>query len=136
MLRLEFPGAIYHVTARGNERRALVRDDGDRRRFAACLGECVTGQRVRLYLFCRVDRGGILRRQRGTLTRAIAARWLGVFAGLRQREVAPVLGMTTGAAASAAVRVLARRTSEDPALAKHLAAAEALLNLRVEQRQP
>jgi putative transposase len=29
-LRLEFPGALYHVTARGNERKAIVRDDDDR----------------------------------------------------------------------------------------------------------
>ena len=26
-LRLEFPGAIYHVTARGNARQAIVLDD-------------------------------------------------------------------------------------------------------------
>ena len=25
--RLEFPGAVYHVTARGNERRSIFRDD-------------------------------------------------------------------------------------------------------------
>jgi putative transposase len=29
-LRLEFPGALYHVTARGNERKPIVRDDLDR----------------------------------------------------------------------------------------------------------
>jgi len=28
--RVEVPGAVYHVTARGNERRALLRDDTDR----------------------------------------------------------------------------------------------------------
>jgi len=28
--RVEVPGAVYHVTARGNERRALFRDDTDR----------------------------------------------------------------------------------------------------------
>ena len=31
-LRIEFPGAIYHVMSRGNERRAVVRDDKDRQR--------------------------------------------------------------------------------------------------------
>ncbi len=29
-LRIEYPGAVYHVVCRGNERRAIVRDDGDR----------------------------------------------------------------------------------------------------------
>ncbi len=31
-LRIEFPGALYHVISRGNERRAIVRDDADRRK--------------------------------------------------------------------------------------------------------
>ena len=31
--RLEFPGAVYHVTARGNERRAVFRDDKDREEY-------------------------------------------------------------------------------------------------------
>jgi len=30
-LRLEVAGGVYHVTARGNERRAIYRDDADRR---------------------------------------------------------------------------------------------------------
>ena len=28
-IRVEFPGAVYHVTARGNERRAIFRAEGD-----------------------------------------------------------------------------------------------------------
>lgn len=32
-LRIEFPGAVYHVTARGNERKPIYRDDRDRTRF-------------------------------------------------------------------------------------------------------
>lgn len=32
-LRLPFAGGVYHVTARGNERKAIVRDDTDRARF-------------------------------------------------------------------------------------------------------
>ena len=31
-LRLQFPGALYHVMSRGIERRAIVRDDRDRKR--------------------------------------------------------------------------------------------------------
>jgi len=28
-LRLEFPGALYHVTARGNRRESIYQDDDD-----------------------------------------------------------------------------------------------------------
>jgi REP-associated tyrosine transposase len=38
-LRLEFPGAIWHVTSRGNEKREIVRDDDDRRRFVGFLAQ-------------------------------------------------------------------------------------------------
>ena len=49
--RLVYPGAIYHVTFRGNERRAIFRDDRDRDRFLASLAERVQGYQVRLYLY-------------------------------------------------------------------------------------
>ncbi|MGZ8868575.1 MAG: REP-associated tyrosine transposase, partial [Thermoanaerobaculia bacterium] len=41
-LRLEYPGALLHVTARGNERRDIVADDNDRRAFIELFGEAVT----------------------------------------------------------------------------------------------
>jgi REP element-mobilizing transposase RayT len=40
-LRIEFAGALYHVTSRGNERRAIFRSDRDRRTFLTFLGEAV-----------------------------------------------------------------------------------------------
>jgi REP element-mobilizing transposase RayT len=40
-IRIERPGAWYHVTSRGNERRAIYRDDRDRRHFCQLLGEAV-----------------------------------------------------------------------------------------------
>lgn len=43
-LRLEFPGAIWHVTSRGNERRDIYRDNHDRRRFLKFLA-LVVGER-------------------------------------------------------------------------------------------
>jgi hypothetical protein len=30
-LRLEFPGALYHVTARGNAQQAIFLDEGERK---------------------------------------------------------------------------------------------------------
>jgi hypothetical protein len=37
-LRLEFADALYHVTARGNAREDISRDDGDRATFLDLLG--------------------------------------------------------------------------------------------------
>jgi hypothetical protein len=48
-LRLEFAGALYHVTARGNAREDIFRDDGDRATFLDLLGREIAQQRWRLY---------------------------------------------------------------------------------------
>jgi len=47
-LRIEFPGAYYHVMARGNRRETIFHDDNDRRFFLATLSEAcaMTGWRV------------------------------------------------------------------------------------------
>jgi putative transposase len=37
-LRIEFPGALYHITARGNRLNAIYRDDTDRRVWLEVLG--------------------------------------------------------------------------------------------------
>ena len=51
-LRLEFPGAFYHVMARGNRREAIFHDDDDRRFFLATLSEAcaMTGWRVHAWV--------------------------------------------------------------------------------------
>ncbi len=36
-LRIEYPGATYHVTSRGNERKKIFRDNSDRKRFLEIL---------------------------------------------------------------------------------------------------
>jgi putative transposase len=43
-LRLEHPGALWHVTSRGNEKRDVYRDDADRGRFLRILGRTVRQQ--------------------------------------------------------------------------------------------
>ena len=48
-LRLEHPGAIWHVTSRGNARQDIFRDDLDRARFVAKLGDVVSASRWRLH---------------------------------------------------------------------------------------
>lgn len=48
-LRLEFPGAIWHITSRGNQRHDIFLDEEDRRSFLARLGSNVTMYRWRLH---------------------------------------------------------------------------------------
>lgn len=48
-LRLAVAGGVYHVTARGNERKAIVRDDGDRARFVDTLAQMLEQYRVRCH---------------------------------------------------------------------------------------
>lgn len=50
-LRLEYPGAVWHVTSRGNERREVFRDDADRERFLSILGRTVSLFRWRLHAY-------------------------------------------------------------------------------------
>ena len=48
-LRIEYPDAIYQVTARGNERRDIVADDRDRDKWLALLQRTVEVYRWRLF---------------------------------------------------------------------------------------
>ncbi|WP_127474661.1 REP-associated tyrosine transposase [Sulfurivermis fontis] len=41
-LRIEYAGALYHVTSRGNAREPIFHDDDDRQTFLALLGEVIT----------------------------------------------------------------------------------------------
>ena len=40
-LRLDHPGAVWHITARGNERKEIFRDDHDREAWLALLAQTV-----------------------------------------------------------------------------------------------
>jgi putative transposase len=51
-LRLEAEGAVYHVIARGNERKAVFRDDRDRQEYLDRLIRCRDRFGVRLLAFC------------------------------------------------------------------------------------
>src|SRR5216683_2663529 len=50
--RLEFPGGVYHVVVRGNERAAVFRDDEDREKYLARLGHYREKFGFRLLAFC------------------------------------------------------------------------------------
>ncbi|MBM3860613.1 MAG: hypothetical protein FJ395_13310 [Verrucomicrobia bacterium] len=50
-IRVEFPGAVYHVMARGNEYREVFRDEQDRKRFLETVEEMVERFSMRVHAF-------------------------------------------------------------------------------------
>lgn len=54
-LRLEFPGAIYHITSRGNARLPIFEDDPDRQRFLFILQEVVKRFNWLCHAYCLMD---------------------------------------------------------------------------------
>jgi REP element-mobilizing transposase RayT len=51
-LRLQLPGAIYHVTARGNDRRPIFQDDDDCAHFLSVLASVIARYHVRCHAYC------------------------------------------------------------------------------------
>lgn len=54
-LRIEFPGAVYHVTARGNAQRRVFLDDEDREAFLSVLAWVVERFGWRCHAYCLMD---------------------------------------------------------------------------------
>jgi len=51
-LRIEYPGAIYHLMSRGDRREPIFADDTDRHRFLATLGEACTKTDWQIHAYC------------------------------------------------------------------------------------
>jgi len=51
-LRVEYPGAIYHVMNRGDRREEIFRDDEDRQRFLTTLGEACAKTGWEVHALC------------------------------------------------------------------------------------
>lgn len=51
-LRIEFAGALYHVTARGNEKREIYFSDADRERFLEILAQVIERYRWHCHGYC------------------------------------------------------------------------------------
>jgi len=51
-LRIEYPGAIYHVMSRGNRRERIFRDEEDRRLFLAALEAAVGKTQWQVHAYC------------------------------------------------------------------------------------
>ena len=54
-LRIEYPGALYHVTSRGNARQKIFRTDKDRRYFIELLNHVTKRFRWLCYAYCLMD---------------------------------------------------------------------------------
>jgi hypothetical protein len=61
-LRIEYPGATYHVMARGNQGRAIFADDRDRQRWVETLGEACDKTGWRLDTWVMMGNQGFFRR--------------------------------------------------------------------------
>ena len=51
-LRIEYPGAIYHLMNRGDRREPIFRDDLDHKRFLVTLGQACTKTDWQVHAFC------------------------------------------------------------------------------------
>ncbi len=54
-LRIEYPGALYHVTSRGNARNDIVNNDDDRKNFLTSLGSVVKRFNWLCHAYCLMD---------------------------------------------------------------------------------
>ncbi len=54
-LRIEYPGAVYHVTSRGNARQPIVIDDQDRHTFLALLAHVIDRFGWLCHAYCLMD---------------------------------------------------------------------------------
>jgi len=51
-LRIEYPGAMYHVMSRGDQRKDIFRDDHDRQKFLTTLGEACVKTEWQVHAYC------------------------------------------------------------------------------------
>ena len=54
-LRITFPGAFYHVTSRGNERKAVFKSKRDREKYLEYLESATTRYDAVIHAFCLMD---------------------------------------------------------------------------------
>jgi len=54
-LRIEYPGAYYHVMNRGLSRRNIFLEDKDRERFLELLGDISPQWKVEIFAYCLLD---------------------------------------------------------------------------------
>ena len=60
-LRITYPGAFYHVTSRGNERKAVFKSNRDREKFLEYLESATQRYDARIHTYCLMDTGNKLK---------------------------------------------------------------------------
>lgn len=70
-LRIEFPGAIYHVTSRGDRQEPVFEGDADRRAFLSLVGETMSRFDAGVLAYCLMDNHYhlVLQTRQGNLSR-------------------------------------------------------------------
>ena len=51
-LRIQYPGAMYHVLNRGDQRENIFKDDDDRKRFLGTLEEACAKTEWQVHAYC------------------------------------------------------------------------------------
>jgi putative transposase len=59
-LRIQYPGAFYHITSRGNDRKAIFKSNADRQRFLSYLESAYDKYGVVLHVHCLMDNHHLL----------------------------------------------------------------------------
>lgn len=54
-LRIEYPGAVYHITSRGNERQTIYRDKKDKVRFLKIIADTSIKFQIVVYAYVLMD---------------------------------------------------------------------------------
>lgn len=54
-LRIEYPGAVYHITSRGNEKKAVFKDESDREAFLKVLAQVNKRYHWLYHAYCLMD---------------------------------------------------------------------------------
>ena len=61
-LRIQYPGAIYHLMNRGDQREAIFRDDADRQKLLGTLGEACLKTEWQVHAYCLMSSASSVQR--------------------------------------------------------------------------
>lgn len=72
-IRIEYEGAVYHVTARGNDQGEIFRDDADRKQFLSTVEKAVETHGLQVHGYCLMPNHYhlLIQTPRGNLSQSI-----------------------------------------------------------------
>jgi REP element-mobilizing transposase RayT len=113
-LKMEYPGAVYHVTRRGNERRDIFLEVADRRKFLCILEDYHDRSGILIYCYVLMDNHYhlVLETPRGNLIKR--------YAGLSNQEIGTLFGGMHYSAATKASARLETEMTRDKGLRNHV----------------